>query len=82
MEKLKTLLAAENYDKYKDFRVRVLEVAVSEINQFTLLKVSYEAKKELGSRAFTHICFTLNKVKNMIKGYKDHKKGIKGKMEV
>ena len=24
----------------------------------------YEAKKELGSRAYTHICFTLNKVKN------------------
>ena len=65
LEKLKTLLAAENYDKYKDFRVRVLEVAISEINQFTLLKVSYEAKKELGSRAFTHICFTLNKVKNI-----------------
>ena len=28
------------------------------------VKVSYEAKKELGSRAYTHICFTLDKVKN------------------
>ena len=27
--------------------------------------MNYGAKKGLGSRAFTHICFTLNKVKNM-----------------
>ena len=66
LEKLKTLLSAEKYDKFKDFRVRVLEVAVSEINQFTLLKVNYEVKKEVGSRAYTHICFTLSKVKETV----------------
>ena len=63
LEKLKTLLAAENYTRYPDFSRYVLDIAEREINQFTKLKVSYEPKKEVGSRAYTHIIFTLNRVK-------------------
>ena len=66
LEKLKTQLSAENYKRYPDFSRYVLDIAEREINQFTLLKVSYEPKKEVGSRAYTHICFTLSKVKEAV----------------
>lgn len=41
-EDLKHLLYAENYKNFKDFRLRVLEPAITEINEYTELNVSYE----------------------------------------
>ena len=42
IDELKHLLYAENYKNFKDFRVRVLEPAINEINEYTELCVSYE----------------------------------------
>ena len=42
IDELKTLLMATNYKNFKDFRVRVLEPAIQEINEFTELKIEYE----------------------------------------
>jgi plasmid replication initiation protein len=60
IDKLKTLLAAECYDRYQDFRRFVLDVAEDEINRFTPLRMKYEPKKTIGSRAYTHISFQLD----------------------
>lgn len=42
IDELKHLLYAETYINFKDFRVRVLEPAIKEINEYTELCVSYE----------------------------------------
>ena len=42
IEELKNTLDAETYTDYKDFKKRVLNKAVEEINEYTDLKVSYE----------------------------------------
>lgn len=42
IQELKKLLAAEHYVNFKDFRRKVLEVAVKEINKFTDIEVSWE----------------------------------------
>lgn len=41
-EELKHLLYAENYKNYADFKKRVLDPAIDEINEYTELKVSFE----------------------------------------
>lgn len=46
IEKLKFLLDAEKYERWPDFRRRVLEPAVKEINDFTDIKVDYQLIKE------------------------------------
>jgi plasmid replication initiation protein len=45
LEELRSLLGAENYTQYKDFKKRVLEVATQEINQFSDKKVEYDEVK-------------------------------------
>ena len=42
---LKGKLFAENYKMYKDFRVRVLEIAIKEINTYTDIEVQFEPQK-------------------------------------
>lgn len=61
IEKLKQLLAAENYERYQDFRRKVLEAAKDDINEYTFMKMDYEPIKETGSRGYTHISFTISK---------------------
>lgn len=46
VDDLKEQLEAENYNRYPDFKRRVLDKAVSEINEFTDLEIRYEQKKE------------------------------------
>jgi plasmid replication initiation protein len=46
IDDLKRLLAAENYINFKDFRKKVIEIAVKEINLYTDLEVSWEAIKK------------------------------------
>lgn len=41
IDELKQLLYAENYDNFAHFKKRVLEPAISEINEFTEIKVAY-----------------------------------------
>ena len=45
LEELKRVMGAENYDLYKDFRVRALTPALEEINKYTDLEVSYVERK-------------------------------------
>lgn len=42
LEDLKDLLHANTYDHFKDFRVKVIEIAIKEINLYTDLDVSWE----------------------------------------
>lgn len=42
LDELKASMFAENYKNFKDFRNRVLDVAVREINQYSDIDVSYE----------------------------------------
>ena len=42
LDELKASMFAENYKNFKDFRNRVLDVAVREINQFSDIDVEYE----------------------------------------
>lgn len=46
VEDLKRLLDCQNYKGFKDFRVRVLEPAVKEINEFTDIKITYGTEKD------------------------------------
>lgn len=46
LDELKKLLVVENYDRFPDFRRKVIEPAIKEINTYTDLKVSWEPKKE------------------------------------
>lgn len=46
VEELKKLMNAQSYDRWPDFRRRVIEPALEEINKYTDIKVAYDAKKE------------------------------------
>ena len=46
IEQLKKQLNCESYKDFKDFRRRVLEPAVAEINEFTDIKIAWEPMKE------------------------------------
>jgi plasmid replication initiation protein len=45
LENLKKMLSAEKYEVYKDFRVKVLDTALKEINDFGDITVSYDIEK-------------------------------------
>lgn len=58
LEELKTLLGAETYKTYKDFRVRALQPAVDEINRYSNKNISFEAIKK--GRSIEKIAITVN----------------------
>lgn len=58
LEDLKAILCAEKYDNFKDFRKRVLEKAVEEINFYTDIVVSYDTIKK-GRKVYS-ILFHIN----------------------
>lgn len=55
IERLKALLNAETYKRYPDFRVRVIDTALKEINEYTDIQVTYTTAKT--SRKITEINF-------------------------
>jgi len=57
LEALKKMLNAENYREYKNFKVRVLDIAMRQINNVTDILVSYEPIKT--GRLTTHIQFNI-----------------------
>lgn len=59
LEDLKKKLMAETYDRYFDFRRKVLDVAMEEINRYTDLEVSYEPLKH--GRKVVEIMFFIKK---------------------
>lgn len=54
---LKRLLSAENYGRFADFRVRVLDVSMREINEVTDIAISYTPIKP--RRITTHVQFSI-----------------------
>jgi len=46
IERLKKMLFAEKYESFKDFRVKVIEIAIKEINDFSDIFVTYKFKKQ------------------------------------
>ncbi len=55
VDELKRLMDCENYDRWPDFRRFALDPAVEEINKYTDILVTYDAKKE--GRKVTRIVF-------------------------
>lgn len=46
IDELKKILNCENYTRYPDFRRRVIEIAINEINKYTDIKISYNTEKQ------------------------------------
>jgi plasmid replication initiation protein len=57
IEDLKQLLQTANYTRYDNFRMRIIEPAIEEINEYTDLKVSFKPIRE--GRVITKLCFTI-----------------------
>ena len=55
IDELKKRLNCEKYKRFPDFRRRVLEPSVEEINRYTDIKVAY--RTELTGRKTTHVVF-------------------------
>ena len=68
IEKIKIMLMAQNYEKWTDFKINVIDKAVNEINFLTDISVTYELTKT--GRQFTEITFFIKL-----------KKGIDERME-
>lgn len=76
LEVLKARLDAENYINFKDFRRRVLEKAVEEINTYADIEVRFEPKKQK-SRSYNAIAFHIsapNAEKQVLRDYEAFKK--------
>lgn len=63
IDELKKKLCCENYKNFKDFRLRVLEPAVEEINKFTDICIDYDIKKD-GRRVSKIVFYFDNKTKD------------------
>lgn len=63
LDDLKRLLDCKNYTGFKDFRVRVLEPAVKEINKFSDIKLEWEVTDKDGKKA-TEITFYMTEKNN------------------
>jgi plasmid replication initiation protein len=63
IESLKKMLDAEKYKLYADFRVKVIDVAVREINEFSDITVTYAIEKQ--GRKFEKIVFKINQKKDI-----------------
>lgn len=59
LDELKSILQTPEYTDYKNFRVRVIEKAVAEINRYTDLDVSFEPLRH--SRVITRLRFVIQK---------------------
>ena len=64
IDKLKHLLGAETYHLFADFRRKVLEVAVKEIELYSDISVNYELMKK--GRAYESIKFKIVRKKNPV----------------
>jgi len=57
IEQLKKMLFAETYNSFKDFRVKVLDIAMREINDYGDISVTYELERQ--GRKFHKIKFKM-----------------------
>ena len=72
---LKEKLMGEHYERYQDFRRRVLDVAVKEILDFSDINVTYEAIKE-GAK-YSKVLFTIYRKKDLDENFATWKRIIK-----
>lgn len=63
IDDLKEILKATNYKQHNDFKRKVLEIALNEINKFSDIEVSYSLEKK--SRKFVGITFFIKLRKNI-----------------
>jgi plasmid replication initiation protein len=63
IDTLKVILSAEKYAEYKDFRVKVLDIAMREINDYGDISVTYSAVKT--GRKVTKIKFQIKPKKDI-----------------
>ena len=69
VEELKKLLSADTYKSYSDFRLRVLEPAIKEINTISDKQVSYRVAKKTGKR-ITHIELVISSLMDTVERMK------------
>lgn len=60
IDELKKRLDAENYNRYPDFKVNVLDKAVSDINYCSDIEVTYKPQKSGNSKGFVYIIFNIS----------------------
>jgi len=80
IEELKKHLSAEKYKIYKDFRVKVLDIAIREINDFSDIIVTYtiEKKRQKADKIYFNIKSKKN-VKDRLETFKKIEKRINPK---
>ena len=81
LDELKSLLCAENYTLYANFKERVLEVAIEEINKYTDISASYDVVKSGRAHKVTDIRFKLElkEVSERVKAYHETVKKLNRK---
>jgi plasmid replication initiation protein len=72
IEELKRILLAENYTLFPDFKRKVLDISMREINELSDITVTYEIIKE--GRKYTKLDFSINLKKGLEKRMKTWKK--------
>ena len=63
VDDLKTKLSAETYERYSDFKRKVIDIAIREINEYSDITVSLEFIKD--SRKISEICFNIKTKKEI-----------------
>lgn len=65
INELKKILFAETYDRFPDFKRKVLDISMREINEFSDINVTYEIEKE--GRRYAKIVFLIKLKKDLNK---------------
>ena len=65
VEQIKSLLCAEHYTLYANFKQRVLDKAIAEINEYTDLIVSYKTKQEGKSHRVKSLTFYIKRKQHL-----------------
>jgi plasmid replication initiation protein len=73
LEDLKRLLNCQSYKTFKDFRVRVLDIALREINEYSDLKIKYTTEKD--GKRISEVMFYMAE-KNAQERIETEKKGL------
>jgi len=72
LEELKKMLSAEKYEMYKDFRVKVIDIAVREINDFSDISITYKVEKN--GKKVDKIRFKIKSKKDIMERMETYKK--------
>jgi plasmid replication initiation protein len=63
IQELKRILSADNYNRFQDFKRKVLDISIREINELSDLAVTYEIIKE--GRRYTKLDFSIKLKKEL-----------------